>query len=73
MKRHVHVQRCRCTKVHECKLCACKGVQIYAKLCMCVCVNVSDKKGRDKSVLLLYFLITLRNVQGRCKIDFNEN
>ena len=76
MKGHVHVQRCRCIQ-------KCEWGHVHARVyknmprCVCVCthvhVSVSDKKGRDKSVLLLYFLLTLRNVQGRWKIGFNEN
>lgn len=59
MKAHVHLQRCRCVpKVSMCMQ-ECKHVSKD------VCVNVSGKKVRDKSVLLLCLSFPLRNVQGR--------
>ena len=54
MKAPMHLQRCRRAP----KVCACKNVKCKPRC-------VSDKKVRDKSVLLLCFSFPLRNVQGR--------
>lgn len=67
MKANMHLQRCRCAQEW---VCACKNVKCKQRR---VCVNRSDKKVRDKSVLLLCFSFPLRNVQGRRKADFNEH